>query len=108
MASTGFFPLRALHLERHVDHHNGVLLYQPDQQDDADRPNHVEFVVRQQQGQQCAHAGRRNRRENRDGMNVALIEHAQHDVNRNQGGNNQDRSLESESWNACAVPWKLA
>src|ERR1700734_2684604 len=83
--------LRAFHLQGHINHHDGVLFYQPDQKDDADCPNHVEFVVSQKQRQQRAHARRRNRGENRDGVNVALIEHAQHDVHGNYGGDNQDQ-----------------
>ena len=71
--------------------------------------DHVEFVVRQQQRQQGAHARGRQRRKNRDGMDVAFVEHAQHDVHRDQRRQNQDRLAgQSESWKAAAVPWKLA
>ena len=35
--------------------------------------------------------GRRNGRENRDGMDQALIQHPQHDIDGDQGGNDQDR-----------------
>ena len=41
--------------------------------------------------QQRADAGRRQRRENRDRMNVALVEHAEHDVDGEQRGQDQDR-----------------
>ena len=49
--------------------------------------------------QNRAHAGRRQRGENRDGMNVALVQHAQHDVHGDDGGQDQpafvgQRSLE--------------
>ena len=57
-------------------------LDQTNQQNDADRSNHVQFVVRQQQRQKRSHARRRQSRQNRDGMNVAFVEHAEHDVNR--------------------------
>ena len=36
-------------------------------------------------------ARRRQSRENRDGMDVALVQHAQHDVDRQQSGQDQDR-----------------
>ena len=63
--------------------------------------------VEEQQGQQRAGACRGQRRQNGDGMNVALVQHAQHDVDGHQGGEDQDRLEESESWKAAAVPWKL-
>ena len=37
------FALLALGLERKVDHHDGVLLHNADEQDDADQRNHAEF-----------------------------------------------------------------
>ena len=43
------------------------------------------------QRQQRAHAGRRQRGKNRDGMDEALIEDAEHDVDRDQRGQNQQR-----------------
>ena len=62
--------------------------------------HHVQLAVSQQQGEDRAHASRRQGRKNRDGMNVALIEHAEHDVDRDQRGQNQQglagqRRLES-------------
>ena len=76
-------------LQREVDHHDGVLLHDADQQDDADQRDHVQVVAGDQQRQNCAHAGRGKRGENRDGMDVALIEHSQHDVNGDDGRQNQ-------------------
>ena len=41
-------------------------------------------------------------------MDEALVEHAEHDVDRDQRGQNQQwLVLASESWKACAVPWKV-
>ena len=53
------------------------------------------------QRQQRADAGRRQGRQDRDGMDVALVEHAQHDVDRDDGGQDQqqlavERLLEGE------------
>src|SRR5262249_25343131 len=39
----------AFGLEREVDHHNCVLFYQADQQNDADHAHHVQLAARQQQ-----------------------------------------------------------
>ena len=58
--------LRPLRLQREVDHHDGVLLHDADQQNDADHRDDGELGLEEQQRQQRAHAGRRQRRENRD------------------------------------------
>ena len=44
-----------------------------------------------EQRQQRADAGRRQRREDRDRVDVALVEHAQHDVHRDDGGEDQEQ-----------------
>ena len=80
IASTRRHALDALGLEREVDHHDGVLLDDADQQDDADDGDDVEIVAEHQQGQQRADAGRGQGRENGDRMDEALVEHAQHDI----------------------------
>ncbi len=51
----------------------------------------LKSVLRDQQRQQRADARRGQRRKNRDGMNVAFIEHAQNDVHGHQRRQNQDR-----------------
>ena len=58
--------------------------------------------MEQQQEQQCAQARRRNCRENRNRMNVALVKHTEHDIHGNQRRENQhwlagERILESGS-----------
>ena len=45
----------------------------------------------QQQREQRADAGRRQRREDRDRVDVALVEHAQHDVHRHDGREDQQQ-----------------
>ena len=79
----------ALRFQREVDHHDGVLLHDTDQQDDADQGHHAQIQVEQHEREDRAHAGRRQRRQNRDGVDVALIQHAQHDVHGDDGGQNQ-------------------
>ena len=83
--------LEALRRKREVDHHDAVLLHDADQQDDADERNQVEILVEQHQREQCADARRRQRRENRDGVDVALVENAQNNVDRNDRRSDQDR-----------------
>ena len=40
--------------QREVDHHDGVLLHDTDQQNNADNRNHIQFATSNQQRQQCA------------------------------------------------------
>ena len=44
-----------------------------------------------QQGENCSDAGGGERRQNRNRMNVALVEHAEDDVDRDDRGENQPR-----------------
>ena len=118
MASCGGLAFLALGFEREVDHHDGVLLHDADQQDDADQRDDAEIGVADHQGQQRADARRGQRRKNRDGMDVAFIQHAQHDVDRDQRRQNQNRlvgqrglkrrrrALERrlQCWPACPAP----
>ena len=58
MASSAGESLVALGLQSKVDHHDGVLLHDSDEQDNADQRNHTEFRARKDQGKQSAHARR--------------------------------------------------
>jgi hypothetical protein len=80
-----------LGFEGEVDHHNCILFHDADQQDDSDERYHGEIVAGKLQSQNRAYAGGRQRGENRDGMNVALIQYSQNDINRDNGGENQER-----------------
>ena len=91
MASSARFAFIALGIEGKVDHHDGVLLHNADQQDDADERNDAELGARDQQREQRAHAGRGQRGDDGDGVDVALVQHAQHDVDGDQRGQNQQR-----------------
>ena len=79
----------ALRLEREVDHHDRVLLHDADQQHEADQGGHVEREVCEREREEGTHAGRRKRREDRDRMDEALVEHAEHDEDREQRGDQQ-------------------
>jgi len=74
------FAFPALGIKREVDHHDRVLLHDADQEDDSDNGDDGEVIAGQHQRQQRADSGRRQGRENGNGMDEALIEHAQHDI----------------------------
>ena len=108
MASRAALAFLALGFEREVDHHDGVLFDDADQQHDADQRDDAEIRVADHQRQQRAHARGRQRRKNRDRVDVAFVQHAQDDVDRHQRGQNQNRLVGQRIRNAAAVPWKLA
>ena len=89
MASTRRQALVALGLQGKVDHHDGVLLHDADQQHDADQRDDAEVGSSEQQRQNRADAGRGQRGENRQRMNQAFIQNAEHDVDRDQRGQDQ-------------------
>ena len=66
-------------------------LHDADEQDDADQRDDAELGVRDHQRQKRAHAGRGQRGDDGDGVDVALVEHAQHDVDGDQRGQDQER-----------------
>src|SRR4029077_11805843 len=93
--------LVAFGVEGEVDHHDRVFLDDADQQHDADDGDDVEIVARDDEGEQSADAGGRQRREDRHRVDKALIENAQHDVDGDYGGQDQEqlvlqRGLEAE------------
>ena len=57
--------LHPLRFEREVDHHDGVLLHDADQKNDADQRHHSQIVAGQKQREDGAHARRRQRGKNR-------------------------------------------
>src|SRR6266481_8986617 len=78
----GPHPKGPLGIKREVDHHDGVLLDDADEQDDGDHPHQRQVVAGDHERDQRPDASRRQGRQNRDRMNGALIEHPQHDVDR--------------------------
>ena len=83
-------PLFALRIEREVDHHDRVLLDDADQEDDADDADDVEPGACGVERQQRTDAGGRQRGQDRDRMDEALVEHAEHDIH------GRDRRREQE------------
>ena len=65
-----------------------------DQQNNTDKCHDAEFGLEQHQGEHRADTRRRQGGENGDRVNVALVQHAEHDVDRHQGGQNQVRLVE--------------
>ncbi len=95
----GVLALFALGFQREVDHHDAVLLHDADQQNDADDGDDIQVQMKQLKRQQRSHARRRQRRKNGDGMDEALVQHAENDVDRHQSRQNQqpfvgERTLE--------------
>ena len=84
-------PALALRLEREVDHHDGVLLDDAHQQHDADQRHQRQIEAHDHQREQRADAGRRQRRQDREGVDEAFVEHAEHDVDGHDGGEDQPR-----------------
>ncbi len=89
----GVLAVLALGLQREVHHHDAVLLHDADEQDDADDGDDAQILTEQHQRQQRAHAGRGQRGKNGDGMDKAFVEHAEHDVDRDQRGEDQQRFI---------------
>ena len=91
MASLGLRPSFRSGLYGEVDHHDRVLLDDADQEEDADQRDDAEFDIEQHERQDGADAGRRKGREDREGMGVALVKDPQHNVDRDDGGQDEDR-----------------
>ena len=82
--------LLALGLQREIDLHDGVLLHDADQHDQAHERVDAQFDLEHQQRQQRAETGRGQARQNRERVHVALIQHAQHDVHHHDRHDQQD------------------
>ena len=81
----------SLRIERKVNHHDGVLLHDADQQHDANRGNQRQILTKQHQRGQGAYGGRRKTREDGDGVDVALVQHTQQHVDYQQRGDDENR-----------------
>src|SRR3984885_8230495 len=67
------FSVLPLAFEREVDHHDAVLFYDTDQQDNADDRYHAQVLVKENQREESAYARRRKRREDRNRVDKALV-----------------------------------
>ena len=93
----------ALGVEREVDQHDAVLLDDADQQDDADEGDHRELAVGDLQRQQRAEARRGQGRDDGQRVRQALVEHAEHDIDRQQRREDQERLLADRF---AHIPWR--
>ena len=78
-------------MQGEIDQHDAVLLDDADQQDDADDRDHAEIEVSRHQQQQCSQPRRRQRRDDGDGVDQALIQYAEDEIDHEQRGGDQDR-----------------
>src|SRR5258708_11576341 len=81
------------HLNRKINHENGVFLNDADQEDDADERDDVQIGLDELDREERADASGRNRGEDGDGMNEALVEDAENDVNGGESSKNQHRLM---------------
>ncbi len=80
-----------LDLHGKIDQHDAVLLDDADEQYDADEGDHGQIVVHRHQQQQRAEAGRRQGRDDGDGVDHALVEHAEDEIDDEQRRGDEDR-----------------
>ena len=81
----------AFGVQGEINHHDRILLHDPDQEDDADEGNEREIMVREDQGEQGPDAGRRQAGEYRYGMNVTFIKDTQDNVDDDDRRQDQER-----------------
>ena len=88
-------------VEGEVDHHDRVLLHDADQQHDADDRDDRELGAADEEREDGAHPGRGQGREDRDRVDVALVEDPEDDVDRDQALRIRRGSLVSDPTKAC-------
>src|SRR5262249_45066679 len=76
-------------VDREVDHHDRVLLDDADQHDDADHGDDRQIHAEHHQHQQRADAGRGQAGNDGDRMDETFVEHSEHHVGREHGGQEQ-------------------
>src|SRR5208282_3339371 len=77
--------------QRKVDHQNGVLLDDTDQQNNADHGDNAKVLVKDHECKDGADSGGRKGGNNCEGMDVTLVENAQDDIDGHESGNNEER-----------------
>ena len=74
-----------------VHHHDPVLLDDADQENDSDEGDQGEVGTEDLQREQGAQTRRGQRRDDRQRMREALVEHTEHDIDREQRRDDQER-----------------
>jgi len=77
--------------KREVDHHDGVLLDDTDEKNDADHGDDGKLSPEKHERDQRAYASGRQRRDDRQRMNQALVENAENDVDGEQRSQDENR-----------------
>ncbi len=90
--------------QREVDHHDGVLLHDADQQNDADDGDHVQLAARQPQRQQRPDPGGGQGGEDRDRMDKAFIQHPSTIYIATTAATTSQTVLPSADWKASELP----
>ena len=107
IASAVFLPPLALGLQRKIDHHDGVLLHDADQQHDADDGNDIQVLPNSMSASIAPTLAGGRLEMMVSGMHQALIEDAEHDVDGQQRRQHQHGlGARSDCWYASSVPAK--
>jgi hypothetical protein len=105
IASCGARPLR---FDREVNEHNAVLFDDADQQNDADQRDQAEIKAEYHQRHERAEACRRQSREDRQRMDITLIEHAQDDVDDDDRSGDEKRLAGQRRLECLRIPLEIA
>ncbi len=84
-------PSLALDLNGKINHQNGVLLDEADEENDADKRDDVQIRLDELNREERADASRRNGGKNGDGMNKTFVKDAENDVNSGESGDDQNQ-----------------
>ena len=90
MACSAASPCGALPLQGEVDHHDGVLLDDADQHDDADEGIEAQVHPEHQQGEQGPQPRRGQPGQDGQGVDEALVEDAEHQIDHQHGHQEQE------------------
>ena len=90
MAFSGDRLARALLMQSDVDHHDGVLLHDADQHDDADDRDDIQVEAEELQRQQRAETGGGQAGEDCHRVDEALIQHSENHIDHENRGQQQD------------------
>src|SRR6266849_1240081 len=82
--------LGALGIQGEVDHHDGILLDDANEQDDADEGDDAEVDAAEEEREDGADTGGGQGGEDGDGVDVALVEDAEDDVHGDEGGEDEE------------------
>ena len=107
IASRGALAVVPLRLDREVDHHDRVLLHDADQHDDADEGVDAQVLLEDHQRQQRAEPGERQARQDRERVDEALVQDAEHEVDHQDREDQQDQQALLGVLERRAVPEKL-